>query len=45
MRGVGKDAVVQVLSGIVAIGVYFKFERVLLCKTQYFRFRLLQLYK
>jgi hypothetical protein len=29
MRGVGKDAVVQVLSGIVAIEVYFKFERVL----------------
>jgi hypothetical protein len=29
MRGVGKDAVVQVLSCIVAIGVYFKSERVL----------------
>ncbi len=28
MRGVGKDIVIQVLSGIVAMGGYFKFERV-----------------
>ncbi len=27
MRGVGKNTVVQVLSAIVAIGNYFKFER------------------
>jgi hypothetical protein len=29
-RGVGKDVVIQVLFGIVAIGGYFKFEHVLL---------------
>jgi hypothetical protein len=29
-RGVGKHIVIQVLYGIVAIGGYFKFERVLL---------------
>jgi hypothetical protein len=28
MRGVGKDIVIQVLYGIVAIEGYFKFERV-----------------
>jgi hypothetical protein len=28
MRGVEKDTVIQVLSGIVAIEGYFKFERV-----------------
>jgi hypothetical protein len=27
-EGVGKDIVMQVLSGIVAIGGYFEFERV-----------------
>jgi hypothetical protein len=30
---------------IVAIGGYFKFERAVSLKTQYFRFRLLQLFK
>jgi hypothetical protein len=29
MSGVGKNTVIQVLSAIVAIGGYFKFERVL----------------
>ncbi len=29
MSGVGKNTVIQDLSGIVAIGCYFKFERVL----------------
>ncbi len=28
-EGVGKNIAIQVLYGIVAIGVYFKFERVL----------------
>jgi hypothetical protein len=28
MRGIGKDIVIQVLYGVVAIKVYFKFERV-----------------
>ncbi len=32
MRGVGKDTVVQVLSAIVAIGGYVKFERDVLNK-------------
>jgi hypothetical protein len=27
MKGVGMNTVIQLLSGIVAIGVYFKFER------------------
>jgi len=45
MRGLGKEAINQHLSGIVAIGGYFKFERAVSLKTQYFRFRLLQLFK
>jgi hypothetical protein len=44
MRGIGKDIVIQVLSGIVAIGGYFEFERVISFKTPIFRFRLLQLF-
>ncbi len=44
-EGVGKDTVVQVLSAIVAIGVYLNLNVYFLCKTQYFRFRWLQLYK
>jgi hypothetical protein len=44
MRGVVKEAINQHLSGIVAIGGYFKFERAVY-KTQYFRFRLLKLLK
>ncbi len=40
MRGVGKDAVVQVLSGIEAIGAYFKFERVLSLLNSIFPFPL-----
>jgi hypothetical protein len=45
MSRVGEVIVIQLLYRIVAIEDYFKFERVLLCKTQYFLFRLLQLYK
>jgi hypothetical protein len=45
MRGVRKEAGNQLLSGIAAIGGYFKFERAVSLKTQYFRFRLLQLFK
>jgi hypothetical protein len=45
MTGVRKEAENQLLSGIVAIGGYFKFERAVSLKTQYFRFRLLQLFK
>jgi hypothetical protein len=46
MRGVWKNTVIQVLYGIVAIVGYFKNLIVLfLSKTQYFRFRLLQLFK
>jgi hypothetical protein len=44
MSGVGKDTVIQVLSGIVAIEGYFKFERVVSLSTIYFHFRLLQPY-
>ncbi len=43
--GAGKNIVIQVLYGIAAIGGYFKFEHSFLCKTQYFRFRLLQLFE
>jgi hypothetical protein len=45
MRGVRKEAENQLLYGIAAIGGYFKFERAVSLKTQYFRFRLLQLFK
>jgi hypothetical protein len=43
VAGVGKDIVIQVLYGIVAIEGYFKFERVLSLQTHFFRFRLLQI--
>jgi hypothetical protein len=40
MRGVGKDIVIQVLSGTVAIGGYFKFEHVISLKNSLFPFPL-----
>jgi hypothetical protein len=40
-----KEAINQILYGIVGMGGYFKLNVYFLCKTQYFRFRLLQLYK
>ncbi len=43
IRMVGKEFVSQLLSGIVASKVYFKFERVFSLKTIYFLFRLLRL--
>jgi hypothetical protein len=43
MRGVGRETVIQVQSGIVAIEGYMKFERVVFVLKIYVRFRLLQL--
>ncbi len=43
MRGVGKETVIQVQSGTVAIEGYMKFERVVFVLKIYLRFRLLQL--
>jgi hypothetical protein len=37
-RGVGKDIVIQTLYGTVAIGGYFKYERVLSLKNSLFPF-------
>jgi hypothetical protein len=45
MSGVGKNAVIQVLSAIVAIGAILNLNMHFLCKTQYFRFRLVQLFE
>jgi hypothetical protein len=45
MRGVGKDTVVRDLSAIVAIEVILNLNVPFHSKTQYFRFRLLQLFK
>jgi hypothetical protein len=42
MTGDGKDTVIQILYGIVAIGGILNLNMSFLCKTQYFRFRLLQ---
>jgi hypothetical protein len=43
MRGVGKEAVIQLQSYIVAIEGYLQFERVIFVLAMYFRFRLLYL--
>ncbi len=43
MRGVGKETVIQLQSGIVATEGYLQFERVVFVLEIYFRFRLLQL--
>jgi hypothetical protein len=40
MRGLGKEAINQYLSGIVAIGGYFKFERAVSLKNSIFPFPL-----
>ncbi len=45
MRGVGKEAINQLLSCIVAIGGYLNLNVSFPCKTPYFRFRLLQLFQ
>ena len=44
MIGVGKNTVIQVLSAIEAEGIILNLNVYFLCKTQYFRFRLLQLF-
>jgi hypothetical protein len=43
MKRVEKESVIDFLPGTVAIEGYLQFEHVFLCKTYYFRFRLLQL--
>jgi hypothetical protein len=40
MSGVGKSTVIQVMSGIVAIGGYFKFERAVSLENSIFPFPL-----
>jgi hypothetical protein len=44
LGGVGKGTVIQLQYGIVAIGGYLQYERVVFVLEIYFRFRLLQLY-
>jgi hypothetical protein len=39
------NTVIQLLSAIVAIEGYLRFERPFLCKIHYFCFRLLQLFE
>jgi hypothetical protein len=45
IRGVGKETVIGLQPGTVAIEGYFKFYHVVSCKTSYFHFHLLQLEK